>query len=169
MHTDYDDLIWAVAQQHGVDGVLLQAIVAQESGGDPHAHRVEPHYLTNAVVKREATAWSRRWQGTPTALTETTDRASSWGLTQMLGQTAREAGLAARYLTALSDPGLNLEWACRLLTRWAGRAKSVEHLSAMWNGGPGVRWPLAATSPVRPYVAKVTALRQQTPYGEGRA
>jgi hypothetical protein len=168
MQTAYDELIRTHALAAGCDPVLVQALVCQESQGDPWAHRVEQSYLANRVVLREAATWSRRWHGTPTVLTESTDRASSWGLGQLLGQTAREHGFAERYLTALADPALNLVWVCRLLAGWTPRATRVEHLIAMWNGGPGVAYPQLPPA-VATYVAKVQAFMTETPYHEGTA
>jgi hypothetical protein len=165
MHTPYDERIRTHALAAGLDPVLVQALVVTESKGQPYAHRVEPSYLANRLVQQQAEAWSRKWHGTPTSYTERTDRASSWGLGQLLGQTAREHGFAAQYLPELAEVEVNLAWVCRVLAAWQRRAQSPHHLLAMWNGGPGTPYPQMRDD-VRGYVAKVGDFMAESPYAD---
>lgn len=161
MKTPFDALIAEAAEASDLDKVLVQALIAQESGGNPWASRVEPGYLANEVVKREAQAWSQRHHGVPTTQTELYLRSSSFGLLQIMGQVARENGFAPRYLTALYDPMTNLELGCRLLQRRKIKAASLEHLILMWNAGIGSKPPV----PDNAYVASVKKFMEETPYG----
>jgi Transglycosylase SLT domain len=170
MQTPYDTLIEQFAARFNVDQRIMQAIICQESGGDARAYRVERSYMNNPIVARDAAAWSRQWYGIPTAYTERVGRSTSWGLSQIMGQVAREHGFAERYLTTLGVVEVNLEWTATLLAKWMPRASSPEHLICMWNGGRGIKWPLAPSrDDLRAYLKKVQALCDDSPYHTSKA
>lgn len=107
---------------------IMFAWVAQESGGDRWAMRAEPGFYRRYIVPKLADPNVRR---------ERWARATSYGLLQIMGQTAREIGFDGRYLTQLCDPTVNLPLACRYLIEdrvprtdgtWAGAL-------AAYNGG----------------------------------
>lgn len=147
-------LVRRLALEHGLDPTLLAGLVQVESRGEPLALRTEARYLLNPVLLREAGAFSAAHGQIPSRLTETTLRACSFGLLQILGQVAREQGFAARWLTALLDPVTNLRLGCQMLTQRLPRfSGNLDWLIASWNAGPGVTWP----PPNMGYVQKVRA------------
>ena len=68
--------------------------------------------------------------------TEEIARSVSWGLMQVMGETAREAGFSEKFLSALVDPATGLEFGCIVLAekfrRTEGDASAALEL---WNGG----------------------------------
>ena len=106
-----------------LDYNLILAIVWQESTGNPWAWNPEPRYrwlmdvktwmpfrpLTQAEIASEAPPSDfpclagdrdQEWWGQQT----------SWGLMQVMGSAARQAGFLGLYLPELSDPFVNLEF-----------------------------------------------------------
>ena len=68
--------------------------------------------------------------------TEARARAFSWGLMQVMGQTAREHGFAESSLASLCDPETALNVGCRVLaSKLAAAEDNVAHALSLWNGG----------------------------------
>jgi soluble lytic murein transglycosylase-like protein len=68
--------------------------------------------------------------------TEAYARGFSWGLMQVMGQTAREMGLASAHLSSLCDPAINLTVGCKLLKKKLDSARGELHKALQsWNGG----------------------------------
>jgi len=85
----FDSLIWTAAVAHGLDPLLIKAIIAQESGFQPGAFRAEPRIGD-----------------------------ASRGLMQILYGTARDMGYAGSS-DGLFDPATNIEYGTRFLaSRW---------------------------------------------------
>lgn len=138
-----DDLVVASATKHIVPVGLVRAIVTVESAGDPHAYRYEPGYRWLWDVRE-----SRPFRGDPQSLpaprgvsqaTELMGQQTSWGLMQVMGATARELGFRGRYLTALLDPEMSLEYGCRYLVVLFRRHKAWEPVAAAYNAGSARR------------------------------
>jgi hypothetical protein len=164
MRTDHDGLISEMAWNVGVNRVLVQALVCQESSGIPWASRPEDGYYANPVVIREAQAWCRVHRGEPGVATERRLRSMSFGLLQIMGQVAREAGYTARYLTELCDPEQNLRLGCSLLLARVAKLGDEAWVIKSWNAGPGTKAPAVGDV----YVVKVQAFMAETPYGSLR-
>jgi len=127
------DLAKAIAPKHGLDPQLVCAIIEQESGGDQWAIRYEPAFMNKYV---------------PVGLgpTESVARATSWGVMQVMGQTARDANYNGA-LPALCDPASGIEVGCTVLAKKMAVAKEntppgsldpgdiVAHGLQLWNGG----------------------------------
>lgn len=119
------------AKAHSVDPALLCAMAEHESGGwETFAVRFEPAFL-------------ERW--VPKAITEPTERtarAFSYGLLQLMGQTAREFGFTGPYLTQLCDPYVGLEFGCRKLKHCLEVVGGdVRKALLMYNGGANPNYP----------------------------
>ena len=93
--------IRAAARENSVPMTLLAGVIQEESRFDPWASRFEEQYMNSGRVRREAIQWSRAHRDVPTALTERADRSRSYGLLQIMGETARTEGYDKRYLTEL--------------------------------------------------------------------
>jgi soluble lytic murein transglycosylase-like protein len=93
-----------IATERGLADSLVCAVCEQESGWNPYAYRYEPQFYMRYVIPLPNLSD-----------TERNGRATSWGLLQVMGQTAREFGFANTFLSALTDEATGLEWGCRKL------------------------------------------------------
>ncbi len=134
----YADAIAAAARIHGgIDPRILEALIDQESGGNPDAWNPEPRYryfwqvrtgrpfrvVTDAEVAAKFPPKDfPALAGDPD--NEWWAQQASWGLTQIMGAVARELGYHGPYLTRLcSDPALAIDFGCAHLAAniaWAG-------------------------------------------------
>lgn len=135
---DWHPLIDQTAVRHGLPARLAAAVVAVESGGEPFAFRFEPAFYERYVRPRPD------WRPVRPCSRDTERQAlaTSWGLMQVMGATARDLGYAGPYLASLCDPPQGIEYGCRLLTRLRDR-----HLAAL--GWPGVVAAYNAGTPRR--------------------
>lgn len=127
--SDLVQLAKTTAQSHGLDPVLVCAIVEQESGWCPWAIRFEPAFLERYVK--------------PLGLsdTEATARSVSWGLMQLMGEVARELGYKD-HLAALCDPAIGLDWGCKhFANKLKSAAGDVHKALLLWNGGGNPSYP----------------------------
>jgi soluble lytic murein transglycosylase-like protein len=107
------------------DLALFAGLIHTESHWNPHAVRYEPGYYVRYVEPKPGMS-----------ATEAHCRAMSWGLCQVMGDTARRLGFTGRYLAELCDPLTNIELAAELLKRNYGQTNSWDAALAMYNGGP---------------------------------
>ena len=121
------DAFISLAKRHATARGLLPhvvcAICERESSWDPWAIRYEPDFQRRYV--------------TPLGLDATASvaRSISWGLMQVMGQSAREVGYAGP-LPALCDPANGLEWGCRLFAEKLKHAEgNYQQALNLWNGG----------------------------------
>lgn len=162
MITGYDDIIEAIAKSfRGVSPILLQAIVCQESGGNPWAVRFENSYWNNTIVDKQAKEFSRVHKGIPSYLTEKAMRSTSFGLTQIMGQVARENQWNHPFLTKLCEPEENLVLACKMLkARFVRFGGDEDWVILSWNRGLGCRQPVGNEK----YLLDVKQFMKDTPY-----
>lgn len=113
------------ASEYGLPFEVVAAVVYQESKGNPWASRVEEkfyvRYVSSVPLKGHI----------PTTVSNTTERwhrATSWGLMQIMGQTARDIGFDKECLTRLLVPIINLEFGCRYLAKCFARSKAGEDM-----------------------------------------
>jgi hypothetical protein len=134
----------SAAERYAIGRPLVCAVCEEESGKrnasspggvedwDPNAIRFEPafeaRYIKPAIPER------------PT--TEELTGAMSFGLMQIMGETAREMGYQGRFLTGLCDPDTGLEFGCRKLKRCLINTNG-DPTSALlrWNGGSDGAYP----------------------------
>jgi soluble lytic murein transglycosylase-like protein len=118
-------LMNAVLRDHRIldgDIYLFAGWIHTESAFDPWALRYEPYF---------------RWlPTTPMSPTETMGRKCSWGLLQMMGQVAREAGFDGSF-PQLCDPKINLNLAAKILRYRRARTPDWDGALAAYNGGLG--------------------------------
>lgn len=127
-----DELI-ALAKQtataYELDPALVCAVVEQESGWNPYAIRFEPAFYTRYV------------QPLNLSQTEAFARSFSWGLMQVMGQVAREAGFK-NDVSALTDPYAALDIGCRVLqAKLKSHPSSLEAGLLAYNGGANKEYP----------------------------
>lgn len=122
------------ARQHGLPLALVRAVVEIESSYDPWAARYEDGFFRAYLVGKVTVGGN----GACSAATELRLRACSFGLMQVMGQTARELGFAGMFLTELCDVGVGLEYGARYLARQAKRYRERygwEGVAASYNAG----------------------------------
>ena len=114
---------------------LVLAIILAESSGNPWACRYEPSFFS-WLVKRIKDQTIRYSKGI-TRQTEETSRATSFGLMQVMGQTAREIGFKGDFLTQLCDPEINVTYGVKyLVSRMKLYHKKEEYIAAYNSGKP---------------------------------
>lgn len=122
-------IIEEMTEKYGVSSRVVYALIKVESGGDPFATRFEPRY--KAFYKQREFAQ----ENLITVKTEEVHQATSWGLMQVMGGTARRLGLQAP-IPVLIDPANNIEFACKLLQELQERyPKNVWDWAAAYNRG----------------------------------
>ncbi len=131
-----DELV-AIAREaavsHELAPELVCAICEQESSWNPWAMRYEPAFFERYV--------SPLVDSKAVSTTEGSARAFSWGLMQVMGQVAREAGFGSAMLTELCEPSVGLEVGCTVFAHKLAITKGdVESASAAleWCGKQGL-------------------------------
>jgi soluble lytic murein transglycosylase-like protein len=142
---DLQELIRDTALRYDIREDVLAAIVWQESRGNPFAIRFEPKFHHERIAPRSIANLSGYVpKGIPTLETEKVLRSTSFGLCQVMGETARWfGGLKNQYLTVLIDPALNIDLGARYLRHLMDRAGGPEigaysrYMAALkaYNGG----------------------------------
>lgn len=111
------------ADRHGLDRSLVQALVEQESKYDTWSYKWEPAFQRHYI------------QPLGLSDTETVARSISWGLMQVMGQSARELGFKG-WLSKLNDPETGLEIGCQWFKVKLQKAGGDVHQALqLWNGG----------------------------------
>lgn len=120
-----------IAARHSLDPALICAIVEHESSWNLWAIRFEPAFFAKYV----APLFTNNKIEPPTN-SEAYSRAFSWGLMQVMGQSARERGFSAQFLSELCDPVAGLEAGCDLFAhKLAVAGANAERALQLWNGG----------------------------------
>jgi hypothetical protein len=126
-------IVVKVAADHRVSSRVLSAIIAVESEWDPWAVHFEPKYRHLLDVRRNANE-SRVSVGTERQMQRT-----AFGLTQVVGGTARGLGFKGP-LAQLLDPATNVQWGARYLRTLVVRYPSnVRAQVAAYNAGSAIR------------------------------
>ena len=140
-------LAHAAAAAHKLDPALVCAVVEQESEWNPWAVRYEPSFLSRYVAPL--------YTAGKLSATEAYTRSMSWGLMQVMGQVAREAGFDEPSLAELCDPSTGIEWGCRLLaTRFARAHGDAATALLAWNGGANPDYPNEVLARMKNYSSK---------------
>ena len=125
---------WMVALKHNLPPDLVCAVCEQESGWNEWAIRFEPGFLAKYVAPLE--------EAHKVSATEAYARSFSWGLMQVMGETARELGFTGEFLAMLCDPIVGLEFGCRKLKDALSRAVGDQTRAlAIYNGGSNPNYP----------------------------
>jgi len=126
------DIVKTAAMDHDLDYILMFALVEQESNWNPWAIRYEPAFYTNHVVPSHHLTLP---------LTELRARAVSWGLFQIMGETARgfgnsKIGFRGKFLAELVQPNINAEFGCKVFRQMLDKALADENEALLlYNGG----------------------------------
>ena len=107
----YHDEIEIAARNHDLPVPLVKAVVEVESEFNPWAVRYEHAFFSRYIAGKDIV----RPRAPCSRATEERLVACSFGLMQILGQTAREIGFDGTFLTELCIPEAGLKWGCRYL------------------------------------------------------
>ena len=139
------------ARKHGLDRKLVCAIIEQESGWNNWANRYEPgfyrRYIAPMLASRRRGVKSKGKLNLVvprhvSADTEANGRATSWGLMQVMGQTARENGFKGRFFSEMCAPEVGLDVGCRVLRRYLdSKGGDLRAGLLKWNGGGNKKYP----------------------------
>lgn len=109
-------LIDDAASHYDLNRDVVAAVIYQESRGNIWAIRYEPRFYDRHLAhKKRGDLCGYVPRGAPTLRTELVSRATSFGLMQIMGETARWRGYKARYLSSLLNPATNIDFGCRYL------------------------------------------------------
>jgi hypothetical protein len=134
-----------IATAHALPPELICAVCEQESDWDIWATRYEPGFLSRYVAPL--------FTNNKIDATEAHCRAMSWGLMQVMGQTAREHGFRGRFLAGLCDPEAGLSIGCAVLAHKLAAAADVHSALLLWNGGANPDYPAQVLNRMRHYTA----------------
>lgn len=132
-------LIHRICRERRIDPILVEAIVWQESNYNPYAVRFEKEYYENNS-RNETIKCLKKYNPHLSILcsvhTERMSWATSWGLMQVLGETARRLGFIGAFMAGLCDPSEGIEWGIRYLQKQITRYDSdvIKAISA-YNAG----------------------------------
>lgn len=131
---------------YNIEPTLIAAIIMQESGGNVAAKRFERAFWEKHLADTPRAKLIGKHPGIgelPSLETERIDRATSFGHMQVLGETARENGYDAQYLSDLgSDIASNVLLGSAYLARCIERKGGIVRLGVLlYNGGGDVEYP----------------------------
>ena len=129
-------LIAKMADRYSLPPAIVEAVIQVESAGNPWAIRHEPAFYDRYVKGK-----GHKVQSPCSRDTEERARAMSFGLMQVMGQTAREEGFSGTYIAELCDPAVGIEFGCKHLATHASRFPAPRYgwdaVCAAYNGGAG--------------------------------
>jgi soluble lytic murein transglycosylase-like protein len=130
------------ANAHGLEPKVVCALIHVESAWTPEAIRYEPGYYRRKLEdKTRDQLVGFRPHLIPTIETEKVLRACSFGLMQIMGDTARSLGYQEKWLTDLFNPQANLTLGCSFLAQILDVCKTYEKALLRYNGGGNPRYP----------------------------
>ena len=130
--TDLIKIAKATAREFGLPPDLVCAVAEHESGGwKPWAFKPETDFQKKYVDPQPHLSVMENW-----------GRSQSWGLMQIMGQTARELGFKGEYLSELCDPATGLQYGCKKLARcMANHPGDLRAALLAYNGGANPQYP----------------------------
>jgi len=132
-----------IADEYHLDGAVVCAIVEQESDWNPGATRYEPAFYSRYILPLNIPAEEGR------------QRATSWGLMQIMGETAVENGYPGP-IPALLDPATGLKWGCIHFAKVLGRSSGDVYSALLhWNGGANQSYPGQVIARIDKYVTPI--------------
>lgn len=117
---------------------VIAAIIIQESNGDTFAIRYEGSFYQALLANKKRSELSGFVPyPTPTLETEKRARATSWGLMQVMGDTARWcAKHSSNYLSSLCEPDIGVHAGCATLSYYLSKERGDYHRAlSRYNAG----------------------------------
>ena len=121
----YKGIVDIIAGRYNIPSSLIWAIINIESSCNTWSVRYEPQfrwlYNNNGKIKMTDT--------------ETMMQMTSWGLMQVMGAVAREAGFMGRFLSELCDPLKGIEYGWKHLSGYFKKYNNWTDAIASYNAG----------------------------------
>lgn len=118
---------------------VVMCVIIKESSVNTFANRIEQRYveMLQPLKRDEISGWKPKPEQVPTLSTEKHNRSQSWGLMQVMGETARWcAKLTDPYLTVMLDPDRGVEAGCKVLSFYLHRQKgNYQEALSCYNAG----------------------------------
>lgn len=132
----YDGLYTAAEQRYGLPPGILKALAQHESAENTWAHRPEPKFREKYIGQKPLDQLPGKRIPGASEETERADRSASWGLLQVMGETARELWFIGPFLTQLCDPETGIEFGAKHLKRKLDNAEGDLVVALQkYNGG----------------------------------
>jgi len=117
------------ASKYLLDPALLCAQIEQESSWEPGQVRFEPGFLARYILPMNLEMF------------DSFNRSTSWGLTQIIGQTAIEFGFSGD-IPSLRDPDIGTDFGCKKLRKCLDLHPSDLNAALLaYNGGGDPDYP----------------------------
>lgn len=130
------------AKDYKIPFELVCSIIWKESKGDRRARRYEDGFFTRYLLGKSERRLGGPFPARISRATELRDRAYSYGLMQIMGQTARELGFIGDDLMQLCKLEINLNFGCKKLKRCIEREPTLKVAIARYNGDPKDEAPI---------------------------
>jgi len=121
-------LVTMIANEYELDPALVAAVILTESSGVPDVARLEQGFYRRYVKQLDL------------PITEEICRAASFGLMQIMGQTAREFGFMDHF-DKLEQPEVNIDLGCKILSKYINDKKDLRRGLLRYNGGGDLTYP----------------------------
>jgi soluble lytic murein transglycosylase-like protein len=136
--------IFSAARTYQLNPNLIAALIQAESEGDPWISRYEPGFF-NRYIRDKAKGSLPGFvpaESHCTLATEKMQRSTSYGLMQIMGETAREHGFAGNSLLELCDPAVNIALGAKILHSFLDKELGdLTRALLRWNGGANASYP----------------------------
>lgn len=137
---DRKSFVEPIAKKYLLDSVLVCALIEHESSWNPYTVRFEPAFYRKYV-------YPATLKPNGPGITEAYTRAISWGLMQVMGETAREFGYAGIYLSELCEPDVGTDYGCKKLRRCFDVHLGKEDAALLaYNGGSDLNYATVVQS-----------------------
>lgn len=126
------------AKKEDLDPCMMAAICWQESHFDPNARRFEQRFYEKFIRPLKKSVIKTKNPAVASAVTIQAERmnlATSWGLMQVLGNTARELGYQGAFLGDLCHPEIGLRYGAKYLKKQLNRYGEMERALSAYNAG----------------------------------
>jgi soluble lytic murein transglycosylase-like protein len=131
------------ATKYNLPAALVCAVCDHESSWYPWASKFEPAFEAHYLDVPKFSALNA---------TEHCSRAMSFGLMQVMGETAREMGFTGRSCLELCDPDTGVEFGCRKLAACLRLAAGDQNKAlSYYNGGGDPTYPATVLALVPKY------------------
>jgi len=122
-----------------LDPSIIFGICQTESAMNPYAIRYEPAFFDRYIKDNPDVLKQAKKFVNVSFETELRLRAFSFGLMQIMGQTARERGYSRTFLTDLCKPWIGIEYGCKVLQRKLKKYEVMSMAISAYNAGKPVK------------------------------
>lgn len=142
MNDQLTNIIYSLCREFEVSHLLIAAIIYEESRFIESRRRFEIGWFNRLLpLERNKLLGYVPPEGICSLDTEKADRSTSWGLMQVLGETARERGFRKESFLELLKPAINLEHGVSYFKRMLRLKVNEKDALLAYNGGADKGYP----------------------------